>query len=739
MRNLKNRDEYLQALKEGFFKDKVAPTIKKGWEAVKSAFKIGMAKVKDFIAIFDSDGKVLPVVSPQAVIDKFASDRAIKVYAPKTISDSVVAAGGNGCEFKAPIINSDEVYDDESWDNPDDYKNSNEYKNFLSIPSIIQEAYNCSADEANKLFEDMVEEGWDGDDGIVARRIKYSKGEDFAGIKNIDYKRFEEILTEMIEKRAEFGNETAIDSEGTEWTADRNALFFGAPGIGKSSIPNAVITAYNKHMANDKSKMMTLISVDCGLLEEGSLMMPTMPQEVNVEEVLRDFKDTFPQANEYLDKLNVGSKDAKKIASTLSGFVLKVKDSPKAWLPSYQRSGNDDINFVLNAYANSGVYVDEKRKSIETGGGGIILFDELLRADPGIFKQLMCFLLTRNLNGWELGDKWTIIACSNRPCDDVRVEKVWKEWKGSPAGNDRFQRTFQLIPDPEQWKEWIKQKRVDQLFLDFIFDPQSKTGDGEYPRWHSMVKNGAGNSKMDNPIGPRRWEDVIKHFNQYESKHGYKDMSEMDLSEIKEELGGYFDEVFIDVFIDWLDLNIDKVDLDAIMENPAEVYLPEKFKNDPEGALQLIQKLYSELEYRFKDNPKECSDEQLANIVRWLGTNYKDDSVSVIGFITKISRSIFKDEKDYAWVSYIKSNMVLEAAFPPHDIEEDVKYSESSERRDSDRWPEGSLEIIKNYMREYFPWRIDGDEIRYYDEFDMDAVEELTKKIKDDQKKDDEE
>ena len=79
MKNLMSRDEYLQKMDEGFFKDRVAPAIKKGWEAVKSAFKIGMAKIRDFIAIFDNEGKVLPVVSPQAVIDKFSNVKGVDV------------------------------------------------------------------------------------------------------------------------------------------------------------------------------------------------------------------------------------------------------------------------------------------------------------------------------------------------------------------------------------------------------------------------------------------------------------------------------------------------------------------------------------------------------------------------------------------------------------------------------------------------------------------------------------
>ena len=53
-----SRDEYLQKANEGIIKD----TIKKGWEKVKSFFKVCMRKIKNFIAIFDSEGHLLQVV-----------------------------------------------------------------------------------------------------------------------------------------------------------------------------------------------------------------------------------------------------------------------------------------------------------------------------------------------------------------------------------------------------------------------------------------------------------------------------------------------------------------------------------------------------------------------------------------------------------------------------------------------------------------------------------------------------
>ena len=50
-------------------------------------------------------------------------------------------------------------------------------------------------------------------------------------------------------------------------------------------------------------------------------------------------------------------------------------------------------------------------------------------------------------------------------------------------------------------------------------------------------------------------------------------------------------------------------------------------------------------------------------------------------------------------------------------IDDDIRHYES---RPDHPWPENSIEIVKGLMREYFPWRIDGDKIKYYDDLKID-------------------
>ena len=235
-----------------------------------------------------------------------------------------------------------------------------------------------------------------------------------------------------------------------------------------------------------------------------------------------------------------------------------------------------------------------------------------------------------------------------------------------------------------------------------------------------MVKNGAGDAKLDLPIGPRRWESVFKRFKKYESKHGYKDLSEMSESEIEEQLQGMFDTVFIAEIMDWLRDNMDKIDLDGIMDDPTHVYLPQKFTGDQAKAKVLINNLLKEFKKRFKDHPEDCTDEQLANVILWLGINYKGDMYSVVSFMEEIIKDVFKNGSDTCITRFVKTFQMINAAYPPKTLFADI---EKAENKAKYPWPKGSKEIVLDLMRKYFPERISGDKINYYDELKLDDDE----------------
>jgi len=720
MKNLMSRNEYLQNVEEGFIRD----TIKKGWEKVKSFFKLGFKKIKDFLAVVDSEGNVLPVVSFQATIDRIADLTGVEVYAPSLISDLAVEAGGNGCESSAPLNNDGEIYNYGpngrkeyiQWLKDEKYKDEPEYKNLMTMCSTLAEQAGVPNERLQQIFED-----WE---GIKKARVQLIDTEELAGTSVIYSDEFTDILNKKVNDwsvRRGKDRVKIVNGRKKVGKVMGNILVFGAPGVGKSTVPNAVVKEYNSHTTNPED-MISLININCANLKPGDFMMPTMPREVNVTSEIENFKDAFPQAAAALAELNDEQKE--KVASVIyHSNQFKATDAPKTWLPSYRRTGNDFIDGILNDAANGGVY-DEDGHSIKVGGGGIILFDEFLRCDTDVFGELMNFLLDRQLNGWVLGDRWTIIACSNRPCDDGKVAEVWAEWFG--AAKDRWDKIFQLVPTEDEWKEWARSKGCDELILKFIFEDSNESKSGnEYTRWHSMTTNGAGASQQVKPVTPRQWERVFTQFNDYEIEHDYDDLSEMTNDEIYEILRGSFGEEFIKEFTSWLEDHKNEIDLDAIMKDPKSVDLPAVFIKDQDQAIVLIQNLLTNFVSKFKNNPGDCSDEQFANIITWLGLHYKEDMFSVQSFMEGVTKDVFKNsDKDksneFSLHTHVDAMLTLLAAYPEHDIEDVVAFQIKRSG-----WPENSMEIIKDKMRKFFPWRISGDKINFVDDL---SIEDEPKK-----------
>lgn len=701
------RDEYLQKANEGFIKDK----IKKGWNKVKSFFGILFGKIKDFIAVFDTEGNILPVVSPAAVIDKFADSSAVKVYASEGLSQVAVEAGGKGCEEQAPLGDESDVYDGDA------EKGSPEYNNFLKFAAVVKESINQDNNQEN------VNESWD---EIVKERVPYGnnpeKNREMGVIPEIDMEEFEEILNDMIDRRITFADDLTDEEKG------RNILVFGAPGIGKSTIPNMVVKKYNESVNGDKSKMISLINVNCALLKSGDLLMPTMPKPVDVLDAIQTYGETF---KDEVDKFEQMSDEEKNRLSKMMRLNTQYKadDTPKAWLPAFKPTGDKDADDKYGAYANGGVYKVSENEFVKTGNGGIIIFDELLRADEDIFGDLMNFLLFRQLHEYVLGSKWIIIACSNRPCDDDEIAEAWNTWNNAVAGKDRFASFCQLIPDPESWKKWATDKGFDPILIDFIFEKSSMAGN-EYPRWHTGVKNGVGESYQNAPVTPRRWADVLTEIKTFIKLHNMKaksdeekisDISQMSMKDIKRCIRLKFDKDFTEEIMRWLEDHMDKIDLDRIMTDPENVPFPAKFANDPEKAVSLVEILNKEFETKFKDDPSEVTDEMMKNIFIWLGINFKGDLPNVQRFVNTCTDKVFTSKSGVSFNQFVKAMQVLCAAYPLKGMEKDMIEKAINETDPKKYpWPKDSMDTIIELMKKYFPWRIKGDEILYYDSVDLD-------------------
>ena len=719
MRNLLSREEYIEQLNEGFIKD----TIKKGVQKVKSAFNFFVKKIKNMILIFDKNGKILPVVTPQSTMNMVADIKSVKMYAPQDVIDRTVKLGGVGCETTAPLKEDDEIYnygpdgkEFAEWIESGEYKNDIEYQNFMRIPKIVNEFYENLGDEDKKLFETMMNENWD---DVKQQRVSYKKDKELIELPTISTQEFRDEIEEIINDWSVNRGKTQRDPEsGKEWRARRNFLVFGAPGIGKSTIPNLVVEEWNK--GKKPSDMISLLIVDCPNLQPGDLMMPTMPSTKKIPSLNNIDKETYPVSFEILSKMSDAERE--KMETELDDTKQWVSDvAPKVWLPAYRPTGDKLYNAMLDEKANKGVFIDEDGYATKTTGGGIILFDEFLRTKPQVFDELLILFLERQLFGYRLGSRWAIIACSNRPVDDINVEKVFGEWQGNPASKDRYERMFILDPDPEGWKKWIRKKGCDELILKFIFDKNSMSGD-EYPRWHSAVVNGTTGSQV-RAVTPREWQSVIEAINRKEvskrKKGKIPDVSQLDTRDIRSAMKGSFDNSFIDEFIDWLDIHKNTVDVKEILEDPINTPLTKAMLGRDEANMTTcLDNIWDQLNEEFKDKPQNFTDEKLTNLYIWLGRNFRNSANEVETSITNRMHVLLEDNSENSFYNHRNACIVVESAWPPSDlIKNDIPYFVkkgwfSDEKK--------ALKVFKDTIKKYFPWNLENDEIVPYDDLKTD-------------------
>ena len=143
----------------------------------------------------------------------------------------------------------------------------------MSIPSIINEHYNYSEEEFEKIngaWKDVAKE-----------RVSYLDRSQLGKVKAINIEKFEKLIGGLIEDWSINRGKSTVSVDGDDVEIGDpmgNILVFGAPGIGKSTVPQMVVDKFNQDVAKgDKSKMISLISINCANIAAGDFMMPTMP------------------------------------------------------------------------------------------------------------------------------------------------------------------------------------------------------------------------------------------------------------------------------------------------------------------------------------------------------------------------------------------------------------------------------------------------------------------------------
>lgn len=246
---------------------------------------------------------------------------------------------------------------------------------------------------------------------------------------------------------------------------EKPLLIWGAPGIGKTAIIKGVI----KDFANAKFKAINLNLITIGL-HGYTLENWTLP-DMNSEHMTRkDFSDT-----------------------------------PKAWIPVYEVSPNQEenkqrdyfINTCRHLTSDGSAPVSSDNRGYE---GGIVFMDEYTRCEQSAESRIMNLINEHKFgDNYQVGSKWGFVFAANRAVDEYVPDEAKENTKYIRPGaqNRRFQDVL-FVPSREEWLDWARsinpitgEANVPPFICEFIEASPEHV-------WYSTVKNGGYDDLLDN-------------------------------------------------------------------------------------------------------------------------------------------------------------------------------------------------------------------------------------------------
>ncbi len=528
--------DYDTFVNEGRFRD----FIDKGVEKVKEIFKSITLKMGDILAFFKEDGSIYPATSPYTSFAVAAAGEIPGVTAfcdvdneyltdvPKE-ADIVPEPGYYG------IIKEDSV----------------EYENYQTFKSMLNEHYEKYGNTgAFILNEDNYKRvGFSAEDGGVVAR-------------DITTEDLKKVLNRVVEHAPHY----------KKGRAGGAVLIWGAPGIGKSTIPKAIVKTWNDNKGDEFHKK-GLMVVQCGDLTIDGFSLP-----IPVEKTIGEYLDERPTLRDQISKKGISTDTLEKIKKN---FHKVSVEAPKTWLPAFKLDATPDEIKILNDIANGYLDIDYDENGLvkkETTEGGILLFDEFFRANPNIFKILMQLILNRTYSGYMLGDKWGILCCSNRPNDDEEVRNGFEK-SGPVLGNRLLSGSYNFIPSFDEWKKWaVKEGGFDNITIEFLM--MEKNAKGEYTNWHTIKpEEYIAKGKTVWPT-PRSWSGLMVEINNYLEDEGLSSITEIPEDELRLMADGIIGEDIAAKYVSYIKTmskNYKAVDVKSLLEDP-DYKIPDDIK-----------------------------------------------------------------------------------------------------------------------------------------------------------------
>ena len=609
---------------EGKFKD----FIDKGFQKVKNLFKGISLKFDKLIAFFKEDGEIYPATSAYTALNVAASGEIPGVTAfcdvdneyldgVKKIADIVPEPGYYG------IIDKDSV----------------EYRNYETFKGMLNEHYEKFGNTGP--FQMINEEDF--------KRVGFSAADGGVVARDIDSDDLREILEDLVMNVPAYKG----DKHG-------GAVFiWGAPGIGKSSIPKSIVKAWNEKKGDELHKK-ALMVIQCGDLTIDGFSLP-----IPIEKSIGDFLDERPILKGKVAASGLSTDALERIKSNMHKISA---EAPKTWLPAFKMNGTQEEINVLNDIANG--YLDIKNKDgkvikTETTEGGILLFDEFFRAEENVFKIMMQLILNREYSGYMLGNKWGILCCSNRPNDDEEVRNGFEQ-TGAVVGNRMLAGAYNFIPSFDEWKKWaVKEGGFDDITLEFLmFDKDPQTG--EYTNWHTIrpdeyIQRG----KTAWPT-PRTWSGLINELNLYMENHGYSNITEIPEKKLRRIADGIIGEDMAVRYVSFLKSHASSIAVDAkaVLEDPdyeipstskcsdvvrqIENYISIRYDNTDLPDVSMLMNMFNKLNATYSGSKDNFVKLMHLNIIKHLDAyNNKSNSLALRDYLVAADKRYNFDKSDF--------------------------------------------------------------------------------------------
>ena len=326
-------------------------------------------------------------------------------------------------------------------------------------------------------------------------------------------------------------------------------VFWGAPGIGKTSIAEMVISTWNEDCRknNTPEKQKSIIVIDCAQTSVDGFTLPVINKAATMDGMKKSNLLIKTQTEELLK--NLPEDRSAEVSELLQNIEIKVvDDTPKTWLPVFNpdaAQGDKDILKLMDSIANGRVsaVLDNNDEVVDYDvhtNGGIIVIDEFLR-NPDILHLLMSLIKDRVINGYKLGSKWYVVCCSNRPGDDKTVERAFKEQ------NDALMQRVEhvnLIPTPSEWKAWAKTKDYfksegAKIIMDFAMSKDLSGVEYLYnpAKGDGPTRTESGNiANAPTQRSPRNWASVVYALYVRTKTQGVEDILDLPYNIIEKEL-----------------------------------------------------------------------------------------------------------------------------------------------------------------------------------------------------------